>query len=438
MLVKERLKKQNEKNSRLEIIKSWMSSFVVTVVVVVVAVVVIPKSPEASIDNLTVFSNEVAYQVSITDQDEAITKDTLKIVLENQMEYYESRLSLGLNSGIFEGLKENTTYKMYILGDKGFGNEKLITKSLVTKAISGATITSFEKLETEESYYLDYQVNYLVKDYLNEYQSVNISYGIITEEYEETPYYETIEITDYNSNIIINDIPNYNSKIHILINALVNGEAKVLYETYYFTPFNVNSSLYISTLLSNKAIVSFYPSFIVEDIVYKVLLKEGSKVLEQRVFDKTVELDHYGIELEFLDLKATREYTLILEANFTNPETLRKENLIVNTETFTTLPSYTVSYEIEEFIDYYFVRIELNDPNQNFELAYYEVTIEGEHYPIYIDLDSSSFEDIDETTKEASFEIQKPVEEIYTLSFGIRSSINYTINEVLYKQKIGE
>ena len=219
---------------------------------------------------------------------------------------------------------------------------------------------------------------------------------------------------------------------------MVNGEAKVLYETYYFTPFNVNSSLYISTLLSNKAIVSFYPSFIVEDIVYKVLLKEGSKVLEQRVFDKTVELDHYGIELEFLDLKATTEYTLILEANFTNPETLRKENLIVNTETFTTLPSYTVSYEIEEFIDYYFVRIELNDPNQNFELAYYEVTIEGEHYPIYIDLDSSSFEDIDETTKEASFEIQKPVEEIYTLSFGIRSSINYTINEVLYKQKIGE
>ena len=105
------LKKQNEKNSRLEIIKSWMSSFVVTVVVVVVAVVVIPKSPEASIDNLTVFSNEVAYQVSITDQDEAITKDTLKIVLENQMEYYESRLSLGLNSGIFEGLKENLHIK---------------------------------------------------------------------------------------------------------------------------------------------------------------------------------------------------------------------------------------------------------------------------------------------------------------------------------------
>ena len=77
-------KKQFKKKSRLEILKSWMTSFVITASAVIVAVVVIPASPKAEIKNIQVFQDQIVYQVEITDDDNAIRTGTLEVILENQ------------------------------------------------------------------------------------------------------------------------------------------------------------------------------------------------------------------------------------------------------------------------------------------------------------------------------------------------------------------
>lgn len=125
---KERKLKLKKKRRTYDSLKSLFSSFAVTVCAVVIALAVIPSSPKAEILGLSIFENQIVYQVEITDEDNALRLDTLKIVLENQMESYEYPLSLGINVGIFEDLSPGTPYKLSVVGSKGFGEERLTTK----------------------------------------------------------------------------------------------------------------------------------------------------------------------------------------------------------------------------------------------------------------------------------------------------------------------
>ncbi|MDY0373221.1 MAG: hypothetical protein RBQ86_03800, partial [Candidatus Izemoplasmatales bacterium] len=105
--MKDFLEKQKQK-SRLEFLRSWMSSFAVTISVVVIMVVVVPKSPVATLTRVEAYANEVFYQVEVTDQDNAILPGTLKAVLVNQLEQVETSLDCGSTTASFTNLKANT------------------------------------------------------------------------------------------------------------------------------------------------------------------------------------------------------------------------------------------------------------------------------------------------------------------------------------------
>jgi hypothetical protein len=130
-------RRQKNKNERFrrqyEIIKTWMSSFAVTAVAAVAAVTLIPSSPKATIIKAEALNNEIIYQVSVTDQDQALELETLFVVLENQMEYYEVPISLGESAGYFAELNPNTEYRLSVYGSKGFGQERLDSVVLTTE-----------------------------------------------------------------------------------------------------------------------------------------------------------------------------------------------------------------------------------------------------------------------------------------------------------------
>ena len=175
-----------QKKSRLEILKSWMTSFVMTTTIVIVAVVFIPKSPKATILNTKVFSDAITYQVMITDEDMALNLETLNITLENQFETYTYPLSLGLNVGVFDQLKPNTLYRMHIFGSKGFGLERLDSITLETKEERGGAIIGYRQFDST-SHSLSYLIDIFISDFENRFEDIRLYYLFVYEGEEINP-----------------------------------------------------------------------------------------------------------------------------------------------------------------------------------------------------------------------------------------------------------
>ena len=89
---KSRRKKNEERKRRFDAIKDLMSTFSMATVAVVAAVVLIPASPKAEIIKSVALSEQIVYQVNVTDEDNALDVATLFVVLENQLEYYEKNV----------------------------------------------------------------------------------------------------------------------------------------------------------------------------------------------------------------------------------------------------------------------------------------------------------------------------------------------------------
>lgn len=210
--MKEFIEKQKQR-SRLEILKSWMSSFVVTVSVVVIAVVVIPKSPIATFTRVEAFANEVFYQVEVTDQESAIVLGTLKAVLENQLTQVETPLECGMTIASFANLKANTTYDLLIKADKGFGMEILSAVKFKTQSRVGGAIQSHTLISDLEGWELDYEIGIFIHDPEQEFREVVLRYGIIYPSESVPSQYESLLIAPTQSNVTLSGIPNYNVRV---------------------------------------------------------------------------------------------------------------------------------------------------------------------------------------------------------------------------------
>jgi hypothetical protein len=80
-----KFKEQLKKKSKFETFKTMIMSFTATVAAVVAVVVLVPTSPVAKIESVKAFSTDIVYQVNVTDQDGAITNDTLKVVFRKSV-----------------------------------------------------------------------------------------------------------------------------------------------------------------------------------------------------------------------------------------------------------------------------------------------------------------------------------------------------------------
>lgn len=430
------LKQQKNNKKRLEILKSWMSSFVVTVAIVVVAVVYIPRSPKAEIISTQAFEQEIVYQVEVTDEDHALDLNTLKVVLSSALETYEVPITLGLNVGLFEGLTPNTYYEMKVYGSKGFGLENLASQSIRTSESPGGAIIGYTSVSSTQ-FDIDYLVDVLISDPESIYSSYVLYYGYAYSPDEEIIY--TMEpITQMRSSILISGISAFNARVSLLLKGVTSTSEEVtLDEVTYYVPFKLESSVYIDRIDMNDIIYFLYPdSSSNTNVIYTFDVYHGIQKVKTIEVTPSQTLTHYGSEEVLLSgLKTKTLYRIEVTASYINPYTLRSESVIIHEEEATTLPTFTATIDITEFETYYEVEIFVTDPNHLFQIPYYTLFELSGDQTIYLNGEDFGFTP-EAVGKRSIFTINKPLQVDYQLIIGIRNTQNYTIRHILYDEKI--
>ena len=442
MRIKNKLKVDQNKKSRMQILRSWMTSFAVTAVAAVIVVTTIPASPIAEINQIQEFQNAITFQVNVTDSDQALYPDSLEIVLENQMEYYSYPLTLGLNVGIFEDLPENTEYTMRVVGNKGYGNEHLTSMTVKTQARTGGSIVSYTLIPTSEEYYLDYDIRVLISDPHHEYIETSLYYAFIYEGEHGELQYTQVPVAQGESNILIESIPNYNMKVHIYLEAiLANDEKLILDELYFYTPLNIEPSLYITQITDTKIVFTLYPAYLdIDDLVYHLDVIEKNRIVSTKnisaSYDDTSG-EFNGILIEFTGLKRETDYTVALRATYTNPFTLIKETIDLRQMEFRTSGSFTYTVDVIESEFDYRVTVTLVDPSHNYQLAYYRIIIIEDGLEYLYESNSTGFIP-DGETKSATFVISKDYPIPYRIEIGVRDDTDYYYTSIIHMIEVEE
>lgn len=428
MRTKSKFKKQFQKKSRLEILKSWMTSFALTASAVIVAVTVIPSSPKAEINQIQIFKNQVVYQVEITDADNALQSNSLEIILENQFEHYSVPLVLGVNVGNFSNLNDGTAYQMHVMGDKGFGQEKLASRSIVTEPNSGGAILGYTLLDSDNPYDVSYNIDLIVYDDLGEYTDIQLYYGIIGMDEIEPSQYFNITVPTGPSTQFIDQIFQMNAHVYVYLEAtLTNNETIILDELSFYTPLVFEAYYYLDQVTDSSITVWMYPDFsFLEDTVYEYKLKKDGITVSTKYVTNQDSSDtsmHDGRRVIFDGLKKDTKYVLEFKATYTNPYTLATESKTFEPLEIITLKTFSFEYSIIDYDTYYEVMISLTDPYHNFQLAYYYLyEIQGE-FEMYVSGGEFGFTPMD-GYKTVTFIIDKAGNIPLRIDIGLRSETN--------------
>lgn len=416
-----RRKKNEERKRRFDAIKDLMSTFTMGTIAVVAAVTLIPASPKAEIIKSVALSEEIVYQVNVTDEDNALNLSTLHVVLENQFEYYEKPISLGENTGYFDSLEYETQYRLSVYGNKGFGQERLDTLMITTSEKVGGTILSVNPEEDMHSAIYNVDVSIYDPEFI--YTSIDLYYGYRWEHDAEIEY-SSIQVTDSRMNIQITDI--FTSEpIHIYIEGTTMDGTELLDEIWVTPPYVFYTSLYLHYIDSKEVGFSVYNDLDAEDISYEmniynnnILIRTEKVILEESDFHSS------NFVINGLTPNTTYEFECI--ATYTNPQTLRSEKDIVYHEEITTIGTYTYTYTKEIIDDYLEVTIVLNDPSHNFQEVYYEMYDTSEEFNMYIESETFYFI-ADGEEKYTTFTIFLPITSSYEITLTLMNQTDFNI-----------
>ncbi len=422
---KSRRKKNEETKRRFEAIKDLMSTFAMSTVAVVAVVTLIPASPKAEVTKVVALSEEIVYQVNVTDEDNALDLSTLFVVLENQLEYYEQPISVGENSGYFDNLEFDTEYRLSVYGNKGFGQERLDTLMITTKEKIGGTILSviLDTVDFTTSYLVDVSINYPNL----KYSSITLYYGYRWEHNTELVY-SSIPVLSSRTSIELFDI-HTTEPFHIYLEGVTTEGTELLDEIWVTPPYEFYTSLQMNYLNNKEIGFSLYNDLDIGDISYKMDIYRNDLLIRSDRID-LIPGDFHGSEFIIGKLLPSTTYTLRCVATYTNPQTLRQERAVVYEGEVTTLSEYTYSYNIETFPDYWEVSITLNDPSNYFENAYYESYDTSGEYDIFLNSESFLFND-NGNDKSVVFTILIPISSTYQITIDMRNQSDYLIKQVI-------
>lgn len=422
---KERRKKGEEQKRRFNAIKDLMSTFAMSTVAVVAVVTLMPASPKAEILKAIPLSDEITYQVKVTDEDNALDTSTLFVVLENQLDYYEQPISLGENSGYFNDLKPNTQYRLSVYGSKGFGQERLDTIKLTTKERIGGTILGVEK-ETID-YATTYRVDVLINDPEQIYTSIQLFYGYQWESEAELDYY-SLAINEDRTMIELTDI--YTSlPVHIYLEATTIDGLKILDEIWVTPPFTLYASVYMEYINRSQVGFHLYGDMDVGDIDYVMNVYKNDFLLRTESIIIT-ENGHHGSSFLIDDLQPDTNYTLECIATYTNPQTLARETRVLYHEEITTLKDYSYTYNKNISSNNIEIFFSLFDPSDYFQYLYVEIYDTSEEYEMYLESESYYFL-VDGEEKTASFMVTTPTTSSYKIYISMQSQTIYSARELI-------
>ena len=436
MANKETYKKQQKDKKRYETLRTFMSSFTLTAIVVVAVAISIPKSPIAVIEDVKIFETDIVYQVLVTDEDEALDLSSLKIVLDGQLEDYTYPLSLGLNVGVFEGLRPNTGYQLQVYGNKGYGDEKLASMRVETNDNSNGAIISYELIDALD-FYLNYEVDILYSDPNDLYSEVNLYYTYLYPD-EESQFYDVIPITSEKQTIELFDVPNEHTKIHMYLEGvLVEGGEVILDELTFYVPFELSTYLYLDQKSNTNLHFQFYEDYyFTEGVTYQAEIYYGHMLIDETEIVSSIDvMSHDGATFNFSNLKKDTTYKVVVNATYIDPYTLREETIVLHEEEHMTLADYEIIYDINETDEAYEIYMYLNDPNHYFQVPYYIIYDLSEGFPIYYEEMMYDFIP-DGDGKYVEFIINKPDLEHYQLIIGTRGQMDMTINQIIYDEII--
>ena len=436
---------RQKKLTRFQALKSIFSSMLMTVTVVVIATVTIPKSPEAEIIDIDVFSNRIVYNIFVQDSDSAIIEDTLLIEIENQSEKHDYPLEIGENTGVITELSEDTEYTIRVLADKGFGSEVLDKETFKTYDKTGGAFTNVDLLSEPDYYELDYQIGLFINDPFDEYSNVQIRYGFKYYYNDEVEEYYTVPINKTDTEFLLNNVYNEDTEIHIYIEA-TNSDFEIVELDYmmFRTPFNLYGSMYINQVSYDLISVSTYPEYPDDvEVEYELILmrnytEEDRIILERPVYEEgEYEPHHMESSIVFDGLKPNVEYTIKLVANYRNPYTLVMENKVLSIESATTLEKPKFDIEVIDNVDSYEVTLTIDEPLNSYDKAYYIILEDSEFGYMQYEFQEYDFEYYDNQYHATMF-INKPLLNDYKIEIAIKNSLNYTNFSILYIEEYHE
>jgi hypothetical protein len=167
----------------------------------------------------------------------------------------------------------------------------------------------------------------------------------------------------------------------------------------------------------------------IENISYEMNIYKNDLFIRTKQIVLTDGL-YEGNQFIIDELSSNTTYNFECIATYQNPQTLRQETKIVYSEELTTLDFYTYTYTIEPFEDYIEVTINLDDPNDYFQNAYYESYDTSGEQIIYLDWESYTFnQSLNE--KSITFTIYTPTSPAYQITIGMVNQNNYLINQII-------
>jgi len=279
--------------------------------------------------------------VQIEDESLSLYEDSIKIIAKSSLHKEEQVATVGYNEGVFYDLQPNTEYSISVVGNTGFGEYDLISRTIkTTKNYGGELISATFTQNYYESF--ECEIKGLYNDYKNEISELKAvySYHILEEHFQEMEPMEQI-VEDNFFVIEIYNLPKINGYLQIsLIATLNNEEIVVLDEKIFNSPYIVNAYAYAYMMQENIIGATIYPDFYLQNATYFVVLKQNEEIIEQKNVALTLmneyEENYYIGEVSFNNILINSYYVVEFFITFKNPNTNETQTQLFYTETIAT------------------------------------------------------------------------------------------------------
>lgn len=94
------------------------------------------SSLTVEISTLEIEATSILYELTITLEDDDVVLDSIVLRLESEFDEVNVPLDLGFQTGTLSNLQPNTTYTLKIIVTEGNGSTTLLTRTLITQALT--------------------------------------------------------------------------------------------------------------------------------------------------------------------------------------------------------------------------------------------------------------------------------------------------------------
>lgn len=371
------IKKMRENEKKRQLLTRLLGSFAVTAVVVVTVVVANQNPVTADFLNVQAVGNEIVYRVDVQDPDQRIAENTLQLEIKGGTEKYFVPLAIGETFGSQNIFSSSGLFQLLISANLGFGRETLDSENVeITGELSGAIFDCYVDPSInlgDNPDVLRYFVDTKYYDPGSQVASAFLEYAYVSDypqpaKYDpDTLYYESIPITEPIQTVILENVSNYNTQMHLRLVVYLTGQTDpTILDQYGFkTPFRFVASLYDDDVGMDYAVFSVYVSSVTDlamnlwlDVYFEnqvvaslpVTLKQGGEPYSENL----VRVDH---------LMPNAPHSAVLRAEYIDPSTGKETASQTEPLLFTTAPMY--NWQITSFTETettYEVTVQTNDP----------------------------------------------------------------------------